>query len=159
MNYILKTSDHETYHIEYVLPESDPRRILTMLEALDTDFIPALSARIDLNAYARKISTYAVVFYVKLNEKDCGECRIYLNKNSGGYITSFGILKRYRRTGVAGLLLDTVISYCKSQNYPEIGLRVSSSNFIAQKLYLSRGFQPFESDGKWLEMKLAFCPF
>lgn len=145
----------KNYSIECLNPGTDSKRILVMLKELDKDFIPVLSKRVNLSAYAEKIATYATIFIVRHENKDCGECSIYLNNESVGYITSFGITRDHRKTGASGFLMDAVVSHCINRNFPRIKLRVACENFIARNFYLRRGFRILESDETWMEMELS----
>ncbi|MCR4563551.1 MAG: ribosomal protein S18-alanine N-acetyltransferase [Clostridiales bacterium] len=56
------------------------------------------------------------------------------------FITNIAVKNEYRRTGVASLLLDTLIKKCKSEKAVYITLEVRKSNFAAIKLYEKYGF-------------------
>ncbi|XP_006824431.1 N-alpha-acetyltransferase 60-like [Saccoglossus kowalevskii] len=60
------------------------------------------------------------------------------------YILSLGVVERYRRQGIASLLLDSLISYLTSgerANVKAVYLHVLASNNVALKFYEHRSFK------------------
>lgn len=61
-----------------------------------------------------------------------------------GYILSLGVIKAYRRNGIASLLLDNLVSHLtstESQNCKAIFLHVLSSNSSAISFYERKNFR------------------
>ena len=75
-------------------------RLLPLLKKLDPFFIPTISSRISLDAYAEKISNYADIFVAIDLGEDVGICAIYTNAFPDAFITAIGVLPQVARKGI-----------------------------------------------------------
>lgn len=57
-----------------------------------------------------------------------------------GYIYNVAVSEKHRRHGVAGALINEIITYAKKNNFSFITLEVRESNTLAQSLYTKFGF-------------------
>ncbi len=55
-------------------------------------------------------------------------------------IVNIVVKKNYRKNGIASLLMENLIDFCKKKGIKKINLEVNSSNDIAIKLYKHFGF-------------------
>ncbi|MCI8611023.1 MAG: ribosomal protein S18-alanine N-acetyltransferase [Clostridiales bacterium] len=58
-----------------------------------------------------------------------------------GDIANIAVLPDYRRMGIGGMLLDTMLQHAKTADIRAVYLEVRQSNIPAIQLYLSKGFQ------------------
>ncbi len=56
-------------------------------------------------------------------------------------ITTVAVLPDFRRRGIAAMLLDTALDFCKSNGIRELFLEVRQSNTAAISLYEKNGFE------------------
>ncbi len=50
------------------------------------------------------------------------------------------VTEAYRRRGLGKILMDAAIKFCRDQELARIVLQTDADNFVAQRLYESRGF-------------------
>ncbi len=115
-----------------------------LLLEIDNEFIPALSQRVNIIEYARKLSSNAVLFGAK-DKKDgnlVGLIAIYCNdiRNRTAYIPIIGLVKKYRGKGYGQKLLELAIDHAKKLGFFHICLE-TWENSSSQKLYLEQGFR------------------
>ena len=109
---------------------------------MDNDFVPPLSARVNLNNYVTKLLESAEVLTCFDAEKIAGVLAFYHNDyvNKYGYITYLAIDEPYRGKGIATQLLDECISYCKKSGMYFINVETWETNKPVLRLYMSKGF-------------------
>lgn len=96
-------------------------------------------------------------FVLMANSKMIGYCCVARNS-----VMSFAILSEYRGKGFGKLLINTALAYLKSKKWTYVTLHVRVDNEVAQKLYLSVGFQIVETVVKYYDtidgykMKITF---
>lgn len=79
-------------------------------------------------------------YIVAMNDgKVIGYAGIWLIAGEG-QITNIAVHPDFRKMGVAGTLLETLIGICRTANIKDITLEVRKSNIAAQKLYEKYGF-------------------
>lgn len=115
--------------------------IFTHLYHCNNQFVPALSTRVSLEEYAKKIADNATLFEVWVNEKLIGLVAMYLNEHNIGYITNVSVYKEYSGKGIAKKIFIILIDYSKLNGIIQIKLEVNSTNVAAINLYKSFGFQ------------------
>lgn len=57
-----------------------------------------------------------------------------------GEITNIAVDGNYRGRGYGQMIVQSLLAYCKKQEFERLTLEVRSSNEIAQKLYAKNGF-------------------
>lgn len=142
-------------HIEHVMPPSDKKRLKEILLRLDESIIPKLSERVDLDEYAEKLSERAELFYVTSQGEDIGNCAIYLNSGTYGYISSIAVLKEWQGLGVGNLLWNQVLEFAIEKQVRMIELMVYQDNHNARKFYKKLGFRMVKQVGNWSRLKYA----
>ena len=80
--------------------------------------------------------------------KIVGACFFYCNNTVDGiaFLTLMGVLKEYRKNGIANNLLNMMIIYCRHKKFKKIRLYTRNTNTSAIKLYKRNGFYEIESD-------------
>lgn len=70
--------------------------------------------------------------------------RPYLEFETFCHVSGLGVLKAFRRQGIAQKLMAEVIAECKKRGISEMSLGVFNDNHSAYKLYEQLGFEPLE---------------
>jgi ribosomal protein S18 acetylase RimI-like enzyme len=130
--------------------------IARQLRLCDTDFVPALSARVQIPEYAEKLVSHAVRFEAWQHGILVGLIAAYCNdrENRGAYITSVSVLADLQHHGVGASLLRRCLEYLIDQEFTYVELQVDSRNDKAIRLYGRFGFQAVRADGQATIMNL-----
>jgi len=112
------------------------------LELCDSSFMPALSSRVNLADYSKKIFEKGISIEAWHGEILVGMINMYLNdvKNGLGFITNVSVLKEYRGHGIASTLLKICLMQAGNRGFNRVRLEVSSENSAAKRMYLRAGF-------------------
>lgn len=113
----------------------------------DIDFSPKLSSRVILSDYALKLVNNANFILIRENSSNAilGVVAFYMNeKDKIAFLSSFHIVKEYRRRGIATFLLEYLINFLKKEEFKKLSLEVDKSNTKAKDLYLKLGFNVSE---------------
>lgn len=140
-------------NIEHVMPPSDEKRLKEILLRLDESIIPKLSERVDLDEYAEKLSERAELFYAIRQGKDIGNCAIYLNSGSYGYISSIAVTKEGQDSGIGTQLWNYVLKRAIEKKIKLITLMVYETNSKAIAFYKRNGFYIIEKSQGWIKMQ------
>lgn len=130
-------------------------KLLSFLQCVDKDFRPALSEKVSLPAYARKIIEKADLALENEDDHIVGLVVLYCNDEVGkrAYIPLVGVAAEYRNKGIAKKLMTRVIQIVRDRGFKVIGIH--SNNPIAVRLYQSLGFAVVESGERaYLEIEL-----
>lgn len=128
-----------------VIASNDETRILAFLQANDDSFSPALSTKVNLKNYAKKLSSNAVnLFLLSENSFDAGHAAVYINNGDTSFLSSFCLQKTEHGTGAALCLLNDVYRCCLNENSALLELEVDSSNTRAIRFYQKHGFSVFK---------------
>jgi len=116
--------------------------ILDLLRDVDEDFQPALSCKLNLVEYARKLSINATIFSIYENGKIIAITAVYCNDLNGvrAYIPLIAIRGSHRRLGFGSQLLKSVVQYLSSKEFTLLTLEVYKSNNAALNFYQEFGF-------------------
>ena len=138
--------------IVYKLNTASKDIILTHLNHCNYQFVPALSTRVALEAYAKKMADYSILFEAWFDEKLIGMVAMYLNENKQGYITNVSVYNEYSGNGIAKQIFVNLMEYTKANNISEIKLEVSAINIAAINLYKNFGFESIEEKNNQILM-------
>jgi ribosomal protein S18 acetylase RimI-like enzyme len=130
--------------------------ILAHLQACDAQYLPSLSSRVDLAAYAGKLSQHATTFEAWDGPLLAGLVAAYLNdqRGRGGFVTSVSVVPGHARTGIASTLMDTCLAEARLLRMQELALEVSRASPQAIGLYRKLGFVESGGDTNFLSMRL-----
>lgn len=131
------------YCMEWVKGTEQEKRIYDFLTITDEDFIPRLSGRVEIDAYARKLSQYAETVFVCADGTDISSCSLYCDTKVA-YISSFAVRKEHGRRGVGTAMMKEVKSFCKKMDCERIRLEVFKENKSAVSFYQKEGFEVVE---------------
>lgn len=119
----------------------DDQEILLFLKETDELLIPKLSTLVDLEEYAKKITSKAVIFTAR--DADClvGLTAIYFNKAPGYSYSTHNMVKReYQLTEMIGVELAKMVGdYLISNGSAGIRFECRKSNKALVKFHLRTG--------------------
>lgn len=86
------------------------------------------SQKMDFSAYRRRI---------------VGTIAVTKSKNSEetAWMRRMGVMKKYRRKGIASALVDTALQFCFDHQYKYVELVTTECHDAARELYLNKGFE------------------
>ena len=115
----------------------------------DSDFYEPLSVRVNLVAFAEKISRLSTMFVVVSSSHVAGIVASYFYdvESRKGFITLVHTKKEFSGKRLAYRLIDAVVHYAKMKNFLNVDLVVYRDNVAAFNLYLSSGFDLISDDG------------
>lgn len=136
--------------------EASKAEIAAHLFRCDADFMPPLSNRIDVDAYAAKIVSNAIRLEAWNGGNLIGLVAIYCNdkKNFLAYITNVSVQREWAGKGVGNRLTQKVIELAKKSGAKKICLEVECGNTRAIGLYKKYGFTSEKGIGSNIHMKL-----
>lgn len=146
----------QTETITYTIKTADSNNVFTHLVKCDEDFMPKLSEKVDILAYAKKIVENSITFEAWINDELVGLIAAYFNdsKTHCGFITSVSTLKKYAGKGIASQLMSQCISYALQHQFVEIALEVFHKNNSAVQLYKKYGFSKTGINNDFISMKI-----
>ncbi|MGO2169059.1 GNAT family N-acetyltransferase [Pseudoalteromonas sp. AOP31-A2-14] len=124
-----------------LLKNTDYNYLLNLLIAVDSDFYPSLSSRVNLEQYTSKLLEKGRVFGVYKENKLIGAVAIYMNDvdNKVSYCPFIAVLPDFRAQGISLLLIESAIAELKRQEFKKLSLTVRADS-PASKLYKKVGF-------------------
>ena len=139
------------------LNRSSEVEIAAHLLRADTTFTPALSSRVNIQAYAQKLHDQSVLFEKWQGDELVGLVAIYCNQPEGGaaFVTSVSVLPEFQRRGIAGQLMSRCIEHVRSLGFSQIELEVDQRSSQAVALYQGFGFNTLLSEGSTLTMSMT----
>ena len=108
----------------------------------DGQFVPPLSGRVDIAAYANKIATRATTYEVWDNGALIGLVAAYNDAvtQRPAFITSVSVDDFWQGKGIATLMLRQCLRHLRELGFARCNLEVHDSNLGANALYRKIGF-------------------
>jgi ribosomal protein S18 acetylase RimI-like enzyme len=131
-------------------------QVAAHLRACDGQFIPPLSERVNIDAYATKITTHAKRFEVWSDGQLIGIAAIYCNQ-AQAYLTNLSVLKAWHQRGLGAALLARGVHHVRGLNLALIALEVASHNMAALQLYKKCGFDRIREQEGMTHMALPLA--
>ncbi|MDY0974750.1 GNAT family N-acetyltransferase [Massilia sp. CFBP9012] len=133
-------------------------QVAQLLRACDAGFVPPLSARVDIDAYAAKLAAQATLVEAWDGDVLAGLVAIYCNNHDTGiaYVSNVSVAPAHTRRGIAGRLLREALARARAAGMRGAALAVHGANAAALALYRQHGFTPAGESGPDLHMELAF---
>jgi ribosomal protein S18 acetylase RimI-like enzyme len=146
----------EISKIEYKVKTASELEIKTHLAACNSNFIPPLSERVNINEYSKKIAEKAITFEAWSGNDLVGLLAAYFNDTvtQTAFITNVSLLKDYMGAGIAAELLKKCIKYAKENKTKSIELEVAKDNEHAVAFYKKFNFVICASRELIFKMKL-----
>ncbi len=136
--------------------ESNREQVLAHLRAADAQFVPPLSQRVDLAAYATKLCTHAERDEAWQDGALVGLVATYCNdRDQGAYISNVSVLPALRGQGLGDALVRQALARARERRFPRVGLHLHPDNRAAFALYRRHGFVPGAVEGEQLTMTLT----
>ena len=132
------------------------KEIQAHLEECDTDFVPNLSSKVNIEEYARKIKSLAKTFEAWSGETLIGLVAAYMNdaRTRTCFITSVSVAKEFMGQGIAHALLDHCFTGSRQEGMNAIRLEVSVESHRAIRFYKNFGFSETARNGDTVSMEL-----
>ena len=142
--------------VEYLSNKATAAEIVEHLSCCDTDFVPSLSGRVEIDDYANKIASKATRFEAWSGGMLVGLVAAYCNDHEKriAYITSVSVLKAWTGKGIAAKLMKLCVEHAKASEMRQISLEVASDNTLAIKLYEQSGFVAGKANTSFVTMDL-----
>jgi ribosomal protein S18 acetylase RimI-like enzyme len=117
-------------------------QLIALLQRCDASFVPPLSSRVELAAYARKIASHALRLEAWRGAEPVALLAMYCNDLARGiaYITSVSVAPGCTRCGIGSTLLAEAIRRARAAGMHQIVLEVDAGNGPALRLYQQHGF-------------------
>jgi ribosomal protein S18 acetylase RimI-like enzyme len=139
----------------YKVKSASEEAIYQHLLACDEYFKPALSKKVDICEYSKKIFDKAITFEAWHDAILSGMVAVYCNDaNQLAFITNVSVMRDAVKAGIASQLMKMCIEYCFATLIKEIILEVNSQNTNAIELYKKFNFNFTGTKGDEIEMKL-----
>lgn len=140
--------------IQFAVNHSSVANIVAHFFSADAAFVPALSSRIEVNAYAQKLHDRAVRFEAWLGEELVGMVANYCNQPNGGksFITSVSVLPEFQGLGIATSLMRQCMDHARGLGFWQIELQVDQRSLPAVALYQKLGFKILARSGSTFTM-------
>ncbi|WP_417237398.1 GNAT family N-acetyltransferase [Bizionia paragorgiae] len=136
--------------------EASKTEILEHLIICDSLFIPRLSSRVSLEAYATKLNELATNYEAWENKKLIGLIAIYLSKENKKeiYISNVSIDPAYKRKGIATKLFNLLLKNVSIDDFCILKLEVGKLNISAITFYKKLGFIEESTNDSIINMNL-----
>lgn len=138
----------------YAVDVATSTQIGTHLLRCDQHFVPRLSQRLDIAAYAAKLRKSAVTFEAWSGAALVGLVAAYLNDPQGeaGFVTSVSVEAGFQGEGIGDALMHNCIGRARERGFKRIGIEVGATNEKAIALYRRHGFEVNGANGDFLKM-------
>jgi len=132
----------EDLDLAFAADRADAAQIAAHLAACDADFVPPLSRRVDIAAYADKLVGHAVRFEAWEGGRLVGLVAAYCNDPDGcrAFVTSVSVLRGWAGRGIAVALMERCLSHARRLGFRRVALEVDAANGPARRLYEKLGF-------------------
>lgn len=145
--------------LRFSLDTSTEADIFAHLDACDRHFSPALSLRVDLRAYARKLRDSGVTVEGWDGGRLVALVAGYLNpRGKSSYISNVSVSPAFAGKSVATRLLRAFVDHASAGGMETVALEVSKTNPAALHLFSKFGFRPIEDRGELLLMQASLSP-
>lgn len=128
--------------VEIVRNRADTACVDAHLRACEGAFVPPLSTRVELAAYAAKIIEFAERLEAWSDGQLAGLVAVYANdpEHRAAFVTSVSVLPTWQGRGLASTLLVACIERVLELGFRRIELEVDVRNMAAKRLYEKHGF-------------------
>lgn len=109
----------------------------------DKFFIPALSEKVNIKAFATKFHNNGIVITAVHNNNIIGLLAFYCNDMKGklAFITNMSVLPEFYGKGIAAKMMNHCVKYVIEKNFIYIGLEVNKLNERAISFYIKYDFK------------------
>jgi ribosomal protein S18 acetylase RimI-like enzyme len=145
-----------TASIVYDTNRGSETEIEKHLRHCDAEFVAALSDKVSIGSYARKIFERSVRFEAWADGELIGLVAAYCNepRHETAFITNVSVLPGWTSRGSASVLMSNCIEHARSSGFRRVALEVSVENSRALNLYKKFGFVAGDASGAVVPMEL-----
>lgn len=128
--------------VTFTVNRASVTEICAHLARCDAHFIPPLSTRVDLRAYAEKIVNHAERFEAWSTSGLAGLVAAYANDagRAAVFVTSVSVVPELWGRGVGRRLMENCIDHARRMGFERLSLRVDREQAAAIGLYERCGF-------------------
>ena len=119
-------------------------KVRAFLLETDDEFPTPLSARVDINSYAKKLSEFSEFSLCQDGESIVGMISCYTNRPPLGYMTHACVKKQYQARKVFSKLFQQLRDNAKERGILRFQLEVDADNSHARRIYEHYGFREVE---------------
>lgn len=119
-------------------------KVRTFLQETDNEFPTPLSVRVDIDAYAKKLSEFSEFSLCRDGESIVGMISCYTNRPPLGYMTHACVKKQYQARKVFSKLFQQLRDNAKERGILRFQLEVDADNSHARRIYEHYGFRDVE---------------
>lgn len=124
------------------------KEIYAFLQTVDSSFQPALSLRLDLELYSKKLYEKAKFIGFKEGNRVISGIFYYINpENQSAYIPVLGTVSGYEGKGLMKILMDKLELYLISEGILSMGLETWLGS-RALNIYIKKGFHIISTEDK-----------
>ncbi|HPJ81943.1 MAG TPA: GNAT family N-acetyltransferase [Saccharofermentans sp.] len=154
--------DGDFYIVSSETERPDSQDIVKIVRSLDDEFLPPLRERpyfVSYEEYVARILDKGIVIFAK-DRKDgnvLGFTAFYANPEEyrDAYWSYLGILREYRKLGLAKLLMNSMIDFCRKLGMKGMNGSCSLKNERMASLFVASGFRRL-SDIEVINQKRQF---
>jgi ribosomal protein S18 acetylase RimI-like enzyme len=129
--------------------------ILAHLRRCNARFVPPLSERVDLAAYAHRLHMRASHFEAWADDTLIGLVAAYFDGvDNAAFISNISVEENFLGYGIASTLLAQAVTHADMLGLACIRLHVGISNTAARRLYEKHGFHACPDVGEQILMQL-----
>ncbi len=127
---------------EFRINTAGVSNVYNHLVKCDESFIPALSERVDVSAYAQKLVEKSQMFEAWTNDELIGLIAVYCNDPARmkAYISNVSVLPDWKGKGIASHLISSCLAHVHESGFKSVELEVGVENVAAVSLYLKHDF-------------------
>jgi ribosomal protein S18 acetylase RimI-like enzyme len=116
--------------------------LLSFIQSVDSDFIPTISSRVDIDSWIQKVLDKGIYLGCISGSNLIGIVAFYANDNTThhAWLVYFAVSREHREKGVSQLLMDEVISHCVSAGMTKLITTTELHNSSSIRFYEKRGF-------------------
>lgn len=133
-------------------PPLKTEEVVSLLKEFDEEFIPCLSQRTDLPAYAARLAERAVWIFAYEQGAIIGHCAAYMNQKDCAFISSIAVKHTMRGQGIGSLLLKRTQEEALARGMTRIALKAYDKNEAGIRFYERHGCRVSAREGEWLTM-------
>jgi GNAT superfamily N-acetyltransferase len=129
--------------VQFAINKASAAQVEHHLRCCDAQFVPRLSLRVDLVAYAEKLVQRATGFEAWSEGELVGLVAAYFDniEQRLAHITNVSVVDAWKGQGIAATLVQQCLDHAKRSGMHTISLEVSADNAAARRLYDKAGFQ------------------
>jgi ribosomal protein S18 acetylase RimI-like enzyme len=140
---------------------NDDIRINQFLEVADSYFFPALSTRVDISTYSKKLSENALNIFICNPKEDIAHAAVYVNDEVEfiAFLSTICVLPNFQGQGYASKLLNLCIEHARQKGMQFFDLEVDINNKDAILFYRRKEFKFFSVMSSQKRMIMRFKLF